>query len=269
MYIQVLVLLTLLVVLVFNVLYLNHVKTNSLYLDRARKTNQDWVIVSIKNKHRVANFYSNKKTFENANINYLTKLHLKENVNYYDQQINNANTNRIRLDGYKKTFDKLIQEHKESQPRNIKGVRTSFLFKFYERLILKSARLKPITSFTMYSFARYTSAKGRVSEKKWIDYTFDNLLGLFKEAKNEIAYEQSRIGRMKEERSKLSTSLRYEILKRDKFSCKLCGRNKNDGVKLHVDHIFPIAKGGRTDPSNLRTLCDQCNLGKKDKLELV
>jgi hypothetical protein len=48
MYIQVLVLITLLVVLVFNVLYLNHVKANSLYLDRARKTNQDWVIVNIK-----------------------------------------------------------------------------------------------------------------------------------------------------------------------------------------------------------------------------
>ena len=38
-----------------------------------------------------------------------------------------------------------------------------------------------------------------------------------------------------------------------------------DGVKLHVDHIIPVYKGGKTTMSNLQTLCDRCNLGKSDK----
>lgn len=38
-------------------------------------------------------------------------------------------------------------------------------------------------------------------------------------------------------------------------------------MKLHVDHIMPISKGGKTEPSNLRTLCIDCNLGKGAKIE--
>ena len=69
------------------------------------------------------------------------------------------------------------------------------------------------------------------------------------------------------ERAKLSASLRYDILKRDGFKCQICGATIKDGVKLHVDHIFPVSKGGKTEPNNLRTLCDKCNLGKSDKIE--
>ena len=60
----------------------------------------------------------------------------------------------------------------------------------------------------------------------------------------------------------MSAKLRYNVLKRDGFKCTICGRTQDDGVKLHVDHIFPVSKGGKTEMSNLRTLCDECNLGK-------
>ena len=66
------------------------------------------------------------------------------------------------------------------------------------------------------------------------------------------------------ERSLLTPSLRYDILRRDGFRCTICGRGQEDGVKLHVDHIRPVSKGGRTIPENLRTLCQDCNLGKSD-----
>lgn len=35
-------------------------------------------------------------------------------------------------------------------------------------------------------------------------------------------------------------------------------------MRLMVDHINPRAWGGQTEDSNLWTLCEQCNLGKKD-----
>ena len=65
----------------------------------------------------------------------------------------------------------------------------------------------------------------------------------------------------------MSDSLRYDILKRDGVRCVLCGRSAADGVKLHVDHIKPIAKGGKTVEFNLRTLCEHCNWGKSDKFD--
>jgi len=63
--------------------------------------------------------------------------------------------------------------------------------------------------------------------------------------------------------------LRYTVLKRDHFKCVLCGASPAlaTGIQLHVDHIFPFSKGGKTEISNLRTLCEACNLGKGARIE--
>jgi hypothetical protein len=70
-----------------------------------------------------------------------------------------------------------------------------------------------------------------------------------------------------EQRSLLSSALRYVILQRDGFKCQLCGRTAEDNVKLEVDHIKPIAAWGLTEEGNLRVLCKECNRGKGSKLE--
>lgn len=70
-----------------------------------------------------------------------------------------------------------------------------------------------------------------------------------------------------EQRRLVTPSLRYDIMKRDGFRCVICGRGADDGVKLHVDHIKPVSKGGKSTPSNLRTLCQDCNLGKSAKYD--
>ena len=67
------------------------------------------------------------------------------------------------------------------------------------------------------------------------------------------------------ERAKMSQSLRYNILQRDGFRCQICGASAAQGAKLEVDHIIPVSKGGLTIPQNLRTLCESCNRGKRDK----
>ena len=64
------------------------------------------------------------------------------------------------------------------------------------------------------------------------------------------------------ERRKMTPRLRYTVLNRDGFKCVICGRTVEDGIKLHVDHIKPVSKGGLTVLDNLRTLCDECNKGK-------
>lgn len=65
----------------------------------------------------------------------------------------------------------------------------------------------------------------------------------------------------------VSAGLRVQVLNRDNFRCVFCGRSPatDEGVKLHIDHIIPFSKGGKTTPDNLQTLCNECNLGKSDK----
>lgn len=67
------------------------------------------------------------------------------------------------------------------------------------------------------------------------------------------------------ERSKMSKRVRWFILERDNFRCRACGATADD-AKLHVDHIVPVSKGGRTEESNLQVLCAECNLGKFDRM---
>lgn len=44
--------------------------------------------------------------------------------------------------------------------------------------------------------------------------------------------------------------------------CAACGR---DDLKLEVDHIVPITKGGTNDPTNLQLLCGRCNKSKGNR----
>ncbi|WP_090804132.1 HNH endonuclease [Asanoa ishikariensis] len=54
-----------------------------------------------------------------------------------------------------------------------------------------------------------------------------------------------------------------EVLTRDGFRCRACGRSPNDHVdlELHVHHIRPWGMGGLTHPLNLITLCNTCHRG--------
>lgn len=58
--------------------------------------------------------------------------------------------------------------------------------------------------------------------------------------------------------------LRLKILERDGYRCVLCGRSPaiERGVILHLDHVVPVAEGGKGTFENLRTLCASCNFGK-------
>ena len=62
-------------------------------------------------------------------------------------------------------------------------------------------------------------------------------------------------------RKSLSKRVRFEVFKRDSFSCQYCGAKAPD-VVLHVDHIQPVAEGGDNDLLNLVTACVGCNSGK-------
>ncbi len=71
------------------------------------------------------------------------------------------------------------------------------------------------------------------------------------------------------DRRTISLGLRYAVLSRDKFKCVKCGKSPatNQSCILHIDHIVPWSKGGKTVIENLQTTCDECNLGKGNRYE--
>ena len=108
-----------------------------------------------------------------------------------------------------------------------------------------------------------------------IETVFDMLWREHKKTKREREREKKREKRRREyqdrrmtndaEHAKVTRAMRYDVLRRDGFRCVRCGRGREDGVKLHVDHIVPVSRGGKSTMDNLQTLCEDCNCGKGNK----
>jgi hypothetical protein len=64
-----------------------------------------------------------------------------------------------------------------------------------------------------------------------------------------------------EVREPVSKKKRFDVFKRDMFCCQYCGRTP-PAVVLEVDHILPVASGGKSAIDNLITACFDCNRGK-------
>ena len=65
-------------------------------------------------------------------------------------------------------------------------------------------------------------------------------------------------------RKSVGNRVRFEVFKRDSFTCQYCGV-KAPEVILEVDHITPVVEGGSNDLLNLVTSCRDCNSGKSGK----
>lgn len=78
--------------------------------------------------------------------------------------------------------------------------------------------------------------------------------------------------RVREEKQEhFRTAIPYEermrLLLTKPLECHVCGR-KPPEVKLHIDHIVPVSKGGGNQADNLQFLCAQHNLKKSNRMEV-
>ncbi len=62
-------------------------------------------------------------------------------------------------------------------------------------------------------------------------------------------------------RAPIPSGLRQRIYRRDMETCRYCGR-RGRGVRLELDHVFPVARGGGDQMGNLVTSCRECNRAK-------
>ena len=66
-------------------------------------------------------------------------------------------------------------------------------------------------------------------------------------------------------RKSISKKIRFEIFKRDKFTCQFCGNSAPNSI-LEIDHLKPVSKGGDNSILNLITSCYECNRGKSARV---
>lgn len=116
-------------------------------------------------------------------------------------------------------------------------------------------------SWSSISSGAYLRAFGRWSEALRSFVEFVN-----SEQEQEVQASESRMSVPQRDKRDVNLRLRFLVMKRDNFKCCACGASPamDPRVVLHVDHIVPWAKGGRTEMDNLQTLCANCNQGKSD-----
>ena len=158
-------------------------------------------------------------------------------------------------------------------------------FQKIERSLCADAVITPADDPVLIVKAQYSSPKGRNSQVKTQYYTVEQVGKILHDAERRKSEDESRQKTLQflaekhkyskdyntaykqHQRSLMTRKMRYEILKRDHFRCTICGASASEGAKLEVDHIKPISKGGKTEPNNLRTLCQSCNRGKRDRYD--
>ena len=156
---------------------------------------------------------------------------------------------------YKNEFNELSKSLKPKKFREI------------EETLCLEVKLNPQTTINVTCELRYMSPTGRNSYSDKYSYTLTDLENWYRIVLSTQTEKYKRLTEISYERSRMTNSLRYDILKRDGYRCKICGSKSCDDVKLHIDHIIPVSKGGTTDRENLQTLCDRCNSGKSNKYD--
>lgn len=77
-----------------------------------------------------------------------------------------------------------------------------------------------------------------------------------------------RVARLKQVGGTYTASDLMQLYEEQEHRCLYCGQGIFWSIKrdIHVDHIYPISKGGSNWPDNLALTCHSCNESKADKL---
>ena len=211
--------------------------------------------------HKVLYKAKSKKQLDDITYNTILLKYVEDNIDNLRIDIENIIYNIALYDEYNDEIKSLCENMKTTEYNNLKISEEDF--KKIEDKIIKKLLLDYTFELNCLIKIYYVTPKKKNKYVRKEMIHLDYLIGIYDKWVEINNYKQTK----EYERSKMSNSLRYDILKRDNFRCQICGATQDDGVKLHVDYIIPVAKGGKTESSNLRTLCEKCNRGKSAKIE--
>lgn len=216
---------------------------------------------TLKTNYKIEKRLKSKQAFDNFRYEKHMMEEIERQIDAYKKRLERLEYNRNLLETYTAALEQLPEPLSKEEAANL-HIPPKRCWSLEEKCV-KAAVLKPVVQFDVAYHTSYTSPKGKNryrAQKVFHSADIQNLL-------DRIGQKEAHKNSQKYQRGLMTASLRYEILKRDGFRCVLCGKSAQDGAVLHVDHIKPVSKGGKTEPHNLRTLCEECNLGKSDRYE--
>lgn len=241
------------------------VKENSRLYKSLMEMNSRYVFNSnIPGVHRYNERCQSKRNLER--FDFRTYLINAIDCNQYNivNTINSIEENKQNYDQYCHEYNGLSSSVTSNEIMNYRISSKKFL-KIENRLYLKN-KVKPRLETTAFIYASYTSPKGRNSYSRSNQYSYSQIYSTYLYVKKQRELKKTREYQIKMERMRMTDSLRYDVLRRDNFKCQICGISAQDGAVLHIDHIIPVSRGGKTTIDNLQTLCERCNMGKSNKL---
>ena len=180
------------------------------------------------------------------------------------REIRYINANKKEYDAYCKEISQINTFGKFSIGSS--GLDSALLLR-KEKEIFEQKKLKPILDFNFLVCLYCASMSGWIYNQKKAFFSHQQVSDLLTrlDNKNGTFYNDREIWEAlcRVERGKVTNKLRFAIYERDGYCCRRCGKS-GDKVTLEIDHIQPIAKGGKTVYSNLQTLCSECNKNKGD-----
>lgn len=129
-----------------------------------------------------------------------------------------------------------------------------WLYKHYEKKLVNAAVFgTPVTETTFIAVKQYVPHKGKPMEESKT-YSMAEAKEFVRLAKAHERECQQR----ENERRQASSQIKYEVLRRDRFRCVICGRTPEQGAKLHIQAVKPLPKHERPSADCFRTVCEDC-----------
>jgi 5-methylcytosine-specific restriction endonuclease McrA len=261
------------VLLVVVVLYIrakiidSNIIKNSKKIALINKLNDSTKFHSVSKSIRISKHYDNKSHYNKIEPGYLMSAEIRNNIEKFSSYISKIKENRNNRIIYINKIKDIISKPTEFEIEKPKILQNEYLYR--ENKLIRKSVLEPIVQCTFCVYMYYSSSKGQVNLSKSDCFSFDDLVASYESVSRTILDKSTYSKIALVERGEISDSLRYDILNRDNFKCVICGASSREGARLHVDHIIPVSKGGKSSPDNLRTLCERCNIGKSNKLENI
>ena len=244
------------------VLFIKYVLNNSYAIRKINELNYQYHFHSIRN-FNMSHRYDNEKMYNEIS----PKDYLTYELQFIKKEVNKAL--KETLDN-KANYENYLLDVKDKciVGKNVKYPQIKWLFVLVEKWFLKNKIKKPVTMFAIRIKLILTNIDGYYKNHKTSVFSAGEIYDLIYKLnkKNGTFYLSKDIwdSICKVERGKVSNKMRFAIYQRDNNRCRYCGRRN---VVLEVDHIIPIAKGGKSTMDNLQTLCHDCNVKKGDKIQ--
>ena len=245
----------------------NKVLSNSKKISMLLELNKQTVFHKVTDVFEISKHYDNKSNYSKIEPAYIMTAEIRSNLDFYSDYVFKIKENRLHKEQYLKEAEAILSKEISIDYKAIGIPEKSYLKR--EEKLFKKRMIFPIVDCRFLVNLSYTSKKGRVNLSKGDAFNFDEFFTCFESVSRTYLKKGTYSQLAAVERGEISDSLRYDILKRDNFACAICGATSKLGARLHIDHIVPISKGGKSVPENLRTLCERCNVGKSDKIETV